>query len=622
MQKKSSSVKLLLFINLLLIISLVSCERNNKQQVQTNWAVDAIWYQIFPGRFHNGDPSNDPTKKSLEGTWPYDYQEKWQLMPWTDAWYKLQSWEKYNGEGFYYNAQLRRYGGDLQGILDKLDYLQKLGINALYLNPIFESPSSHKYGATMYRHIDNNFGPNPNKDSLIWKAETPDDPATWKWTTADKLFLKLIKELHKRNMKIIIDGVFNHVGIPFWAFQDVKEKGKKSKYSDWFVIESFDDPKTPENEFKYHGWYGIPDLPELEEDKNGPCQAYRQHIHNIVKRWCDPNGDGNPEDGIDGWRLDVAHQVSMKFWKDFSSWVREINPDAYLTGEVWWKNFEENVMYDASPYLEEGPFDAVMNYRFTDAMAKAFINQEDQILPSELDQLLGFIRSNYPDKSQLMLQNLMGSHDIERFASMAVNPDRWIDHASNLQYDKDFKIRKPNQAEKQIQKVIIAFQFTYPGAPYIYYGDEVGMWGADDPDCRKPMIWEEFGYEDEKYHPFGLDRPVNEVQVDHDLFNYYKKFIDIRKKYKCLRTGTYKTLLTDDKNMLFAFERRLSDEQIIVLFNLSEKTKRIYPVDLLSEFDLNQWDLIFPESTEKEQLNRKSCKIFYKSIKKDGLKYE
>lgn len=272
----------------------------------SDWARDAIWYQIFPERFHNGDPHNDPTIESLDGTWPYDKQEQWSVTPWTSDWYKLKPWEEANGQGFYYNAQLRRYGGDIQGIIDKLDYLEELGVNALYLNPVFESPSSHKYGTAMYRHIDNNFGPDPEGDERIWTEEDPTDPSTWQWTAADRLFLKLVEEVHNRGMHIIIDGVFNHVGIPFWAFQHAREHGKKSPYADWFYIKSFDDPATPEDEFNYKGWFNVPDLPELKEEDNNLIPPIREHLHKIVKRWMDPNGDGDPSDGIDGWRLDVA----------------------------------------------------------------------------------------------------------------------------------------------------------------------------------------------------------------------------------------------------------------------------------------------------------------------------
>lgn len=574
------------------------------------WSKDAIWYQIFPERFYNGDHSNDPTIETLDGTWPYDKQTEWDLTPWTSDWYKPQPWEQKNGKGFYYNAQLRRYGGDIQGIIDKLDYLQELGVNALYLNPIFESPSLHKYGAAMYRHVDNNFGPDPEGDIKIWESENPDDPTTWQWTSADKLFLKLIKEVHSRDMKIIIDGVFNHVGIPFWAFQDVKEKGQESKYSDWFVIESFDDPNTPKNEFKYHGWYGTPDLPELKENKNGPCQAYRDHIRHIVKRWCNPNSDGNPVDGIDGWRLDVAHQVNMEFWEDFNKWVKEANPEAYLTGEVWWKDFSNNEMYDAISYLGKGPFDAVMNYRFGDAMLKSFIDKKDQILPSDLDKLLSKIRDTYPTDNQYVLQNLLNSHDTERFASMLLNPDRWIDHGGNVQHQKEFVIRKPNQSELIVQKAILTFQFTYIGAPFLYYGEEVGMWGADDPDCRKPMVWDEFEYEDETHHPHDFDRPRDKVEVNHDLFLFYQSVIKLRKKHESLRRGKYKTILVDDANKLFGFERWTENEKIKAFFNLSATSKKFPKKEILALE--TGWIQIFGDMNSADNINAKSGIVFKK----------
>ena len=159
-----------------------------------NWFADAVWYQIFPERFRNGDPSNDPVRSSLFGTWPYTVPEDWQVSPWTSDWYELQPWER-DGRSFYHHAQLRRYGGDLQGIIDQLDYLQELGVNAIYINPVFESPSLHKYGAAMFHHIDKHFGPDPEGDLKLFAIEDPADPATWQWSTADRQFLKLIEKI-------------------------------------------------------------------------------------------------------------------------------------------------------------------------------------------------------------------------------------------------------------------------------------------------------------------------------------------------------------------------------------------------------------------------------------------
>lgn len=573
-----------------------------------DWPKDAIWYQIFPERFHNGDVSNDPTVETLEGTWPYDKQTEWEVSAWTADWYRLQPWEKKNKKGFYYNAQLRRYGGDIQGIIDKLDYLQELGINAIYLNPVFESPSSHKYGCAMWQHIDNNFGPDPAGDEEIWKEEDPQNPATWKWTSADSLFLNLVRSIHARDMHIIIDGVFNHVGIPFWAFQDVKKNGMKSPFKEWFIIKSFDDPTTSVNEFDYQGWYGVPDLPEIREDDNGPLPPVRDHIHNIVRRWMDPNGDGDPSDGIDGWRLDVAEMVSMNFWKDFSGWVKGINPQAYLTAEIWWEDYPNNVMFNAAPWLGEEGFDAVMNYRFADAMYKFFNDEKKQIKASDLDELLFDIRKEYGPETSYVVQNLMGSHDCERLASGVVNPDRWIDHGGNVKYNRDFDVRKPSVFERQKQEVILAFQFTYIGAPYIYYGDEVGMWGADDPDCRKPMVWSEYSYEDESHHPLGLKRPADPVTVDEELLNYYKSLVRIRNEYGSLRRGTYRTVFVDDLNALFAFERRYENEAMLAIFNGSTETRAI--PDLVFHGGRTEWDLIFGENDYPLTIDGKSAKIF------------
>lgn len=573
------------------------------------WAMSAIWYQILPERFRNGDPSNDPTIETLEGTWPYEKQSEWHIMPWTSDWYKLQPWEEKNGKGFYYNAQLRRYGGDIQGIIDKLDYLSELGINAIYLNPVFESASSHKYGTTMYHHIENNFGSDPEGDTAIWKIENPADPSTWRWTSADKLFLKLISEVHARNMKIIIDGVFNHVGIPFWAFQDVEKNGEKSKYVKWFIIKSFDDPKTFKNEFEYQGWYGVTDLPEIREDADGPGEDFRKHIRDVVKRWGDPNGDGDPSDGIDGWRLDVADMVSKAFWRDFRKWVKEINPNAYLTAEIWWEDFPRNKMFDASPWLQGDMFDGVMNYRFGDAMLKAFVDRDMRVSPSGLDKLLGEIRQKYPVPSQYVIQNIMGTHDNERFASMIVNPDRWIDHDCNLNYNKKFKVNRPSETERQIEKIILVFQFTYLGAPYVYYGDEVGMWGADDPDCRKPMVWADYQYEPEKEHPFGLMRLVDTLEVDKELFQFYQSVINLRKSHESLRCGKYRTILIDDEQSLFAFERWTENEKIRVIFNMSHQYHYIDAKEYLYP-DPMRWEVIFSINGESPDFSPECVCVF------------
>ncbi len=182
-------------------------------------------------------PQNDPTAKDAEVTNP-----DWRISPWTSDWYNLQPWEEKVSGNFYDVVFDRRYGGDLEGVVDELPYLHKLGINAIYFNPLFESPSLHKYNTANYAHIDRDFGPDPKGDLKIMSEENPDDPSTWKWTAADKEFLKLIKKAHSMGMREIIDGVFNHVGTDFWAFRNVEEYQKESPYNNWFDITSFNDP--------------------------------------------------------------------------------------------------------------------------------------------------------------------------------------------------------------------------------------------------------------------------------------------------------------------------------------------------------------------------------------------
>ncbi len=241
------------------------------QSAVPEWAKKAVWYQIFPERFRNGDRANDPTAIDAQAGNPL-----WRVSPWTSDWYEIQPWEK-SGESrdaalvgkvsnkFYDVVFDRRYGGDLEGVIDELPYLRELGINALYFNPVFESPSLHKYNTASYAHIDHNFGPDPTGDLKIMSEENPNDPSTWKWTSADMEFLKLVKEAHGMGMKVIIDGVFNHVGTDFWAFRDVKKNQQKSKYKDWFVIKSWTD-SAKGTKFDYAGWWGVKSLPIFRKD--------------------------------------------------------------------------------------------------------------------------------------------------------------------------------------------------------------------------------------------------------------------------------------------------------------------------------------------------------------------
>lgn len=555
------------YLPFVLLILVMGCTPEPVKHNVPGWAKEAVWYQIFPERFNNGDKSNDPTTEDIKGVWPYFIPDGWQVHPWTSDWYKLQPWEKSNGHDFYWNAGVRRYGGDLQGVLNKLDYLKKLGINAIYLNPIFESNSLHKYDATMYRHVDNNFGPNPELDRKIWATENPMDESTWQWTSADSLFLKLIEEAHSRNIKVIIDGVFNHVGTLFWAFQDVVKNQEKSEYKDWFTIKSFDNPNTEENEFDYEGWIGIKSLPEFREDENGIVHGPREHIHKIVKRWMDPDGDGDPSDGIDGWRLDVAEMVNHNFWKEFRKWVKSINPEAYITGEVWWEDWKVNKMFNAAPWLQGDEFDAVMNYRFTRAVKRFVSDVKMGIGPNAFVDSLFNQYEDYDRENLFVLMNLLGSHDTERLSSLIVNPDIWYDHGALPTPENNWDVRKPNNEERAKQKLMVGLQMTLPGAPHIYYGEEAGMWGGDDPDDRKPMVWPEYKYEDETHHPFGKKRQHDKVEFDVNLFNWYKKMVHIRTSNTPLMLGDIEFKVIDEENKILSYKRNFMGESILIIVN-------------------------------------------------------
>ena len=287
----------------------------SSQPVLPEWSQDAIWYQIFPERFRNGDPANDPTPESVE----VPAASGWRVTPWTNDWYERQPHER-SERDFWWSIDQRRYGGDLQGVLDKLGYLQKLGVTAIYFNPVFEAYSSHKYDWSCLHHIDRHFGPDPEGDRQLAMNET-ELPSTWHWTAADLLFRRLLKEAHQRGIRVVIDGVFNHSGTRCWAFQDVLKNQQHSRYANWYDVTRWRRPGSPTNEFAYKGWWNIKDLPEFREDQHGPVPGPRDYFFDITRRWMDPDGDGDPSDGVDGWRMDVANEVSAEFWKE---WRRRV----------------------------------------------------------------------------------------------------------------------------------------------------------------------------------------------------------------------------------------------------------------------------------------------------------
>jgi glycosidase len=370
-------------------------------------------------------------------------------------------------------------------------------------------------------------------------------------------------------MKVIIDGVFNHTGTAHPAFQDIRKNGEKSRFKNWYNITSW-------QPLDWEGWFGGKDLPVFKEDANGYVDpTLRAHIKAITARWMDPNGDGDPGDGIDGWRLDVANEVSSAWWREWRDYVKSINPQAIIMGEIW---------DPPAKYLQGDQFDCVMNYTFAKALTHFFA---DAAKPSELVNTLTEHLHNVPDQSNYVMMNLLDSHDTDRAVSMLFNPGRQYDQNNRLQDQKPggyvYKADKPTTETYHKLKAEVAMQFGYVGGPMIYYGDEAGMWGADDPECRKPMIWPDLQpYEKSTFNYFM--RP---------LHDYYQKCAAIRNSVSALQTGDFEVLICDDTNSILVIRRADLKQQVLIACNngsvshqiqieLGDKAPSSY-VDLLND---------------------------------------
>ncbi len=571
-------------------------EAFNPTEIVPDWAADAVFYQVFPERFANGDQSNDPTWESLE------YREtvprSWRLSPWTGDWYERADWEVEAGPDFYDNGVFnRRYGGDLQGVIDRLPYIESLGVNTIYFNPLFYARSLHKYDGNTFHHIDPYFGPDPEGDlALLSEEDALSD--TWVWTAADRLFLELLEAAHARDIRVIIDGVWNHTGRDFFAFQDLAENQEESPYKDWYIVRSFDDPSTEENEFSYKGWWDVETLPEFantadESDLHPDPKAY---IFQATERWMDPDGDGDPSDGIDGWRLDVTEEVPRKFWADWNSHVRSINPDAYTVSEIW---------NEASEHVTHGGFSATMNYHAFAVPVKGFLI-DNQISGAEFESMLVDRAAKYPERIRFGLQNLIESHDTDRLASMIVNRRSEYEDRNWFDYDRggvsprgggDYDVRKPTADERRIQRLVALFQMTYVGAPMVYYGTEAGMWGGDDPDDRMPMTWPEMTFDDQASDPRGWERTPDAIGFDDQLFGFYQAAIATRHDHEALRRGELRFLDTDIPNVV-AFLREGEREAALVLINRGTEEQAI--VLPRSEVPVDNADILLDTAYENE----------------------
>lgn len=407
------------------------------------WSKGQVYYQIFPERFRNGDHTNDPAD--------------------------CVSWgEKPTRENYM--------GGDIRGIIQKLDYIKALGVDCIYLNPIFKGDFNHKYATTDYMQVDESFGTNEDLKELV-------------------------TECHDRGMKIILDGVFNHSGTSFEPFQDVMLQQENSSYKSWFHFTRFPS-KVSHNDYECVGAYKW--MPKLCTSEQAVCGFILQ----VMEFWINYAG-------IDGWRLDVADEVDPAVWREARRYLKEKYPEILLLGETW--GFGRKMLLGDQ-------MDSVMNYVFRDAMLDYIAY--GKISPKQLDERLNHMLAGYYEEYNHSMYNLLDSHDTPRFLYSC-------------------------KENKNKLKLAVAFQFLLPGAPAIYYGDEIGITGDNDPDCRRAMLWEQ-------------------EEQDQDLLAWYQLLSSIRHKEPVIRYGSFHTILTDNERNIYGFERSLERVHIKAIINNSE----------------------------------------------------
>jgi cyclomaltodextrinase / maltogenic alpha-amylase / neopullulanase len=524
-----------------------------------DWAKGATWSQIFPERFRNGNPGNDPrSPDSL-------------LLPWTAPWQDVgdeelaatvgagargpgaASDQLTSKERFEAVVSRRRYGGDLQGVVEKLDEIRELGVTAIYLNPIFRAPSLHKYDTADFRHVDESLAAPGNDGAVSSQDSETLDPKTWNWTAADRFFLdQLIPAMHSRGMRIVLDGVWNHSGREFWAFQDVRRRGFESPFRDWYFAQFAPPGDARAGQLlAWRAWDGPSGwLPQFRQSDDGDLvDPVKRHIFDVTRRWMAPGGDVSR--GIDGWRLDVPDKIGAPFWRSWREHAKRINPEAILVGEYW---------EPAGSSLGPSGFDAQMNYPFARAVT-AWLGTKPGFTSAQLAADLEAAASGDP-AIELVQWNLLDSHDTDRTASMLHNPGFKYDSGAPPG-DGGYKGDRPPREVFERVMMGVAIQATYVGSPMIYAGDELGMFGADDPHNRKPLPWLDLGpmTDPEDAPEFGL----------RDQFRGYLQLRHDPRAGPVLRFGLVRHLSTAWPDV-FAFERRLNGTAVRIIANRASAT--------------------------------------------------
>lgn len=539
-----------------------------------DWMKNAVIYQIFPDRFYNGDTSNDFAQTSSRGEVDYEYISDWNTLPENPEQETEEKMDAYKATGAYVgdgNWSNEIYGGDLKGITERIDYLKALGVNVIYLNPVFASISSHRYDTSDYNKIDPILGDLGDFEELTRVAE-------------------------ENGMHVVLDGVFNHVSddskyfdryykyleagtdkvgaYPYWAYvydtmaeQNVSEDTAKDiakkyfadnygitdfSYTEWFNVTQETLKDDNENDvtdniglragktvYGYEGWWGYDSMPVIKATNGSEYQT---------GNWAEEiigNDDGTSvgqywiSEGSDGWRLDVANEVSDETWQNFRNSVKALNNgDAVIIGEIW---------TDATDYLLGDMYDSVMNYVFRNAV----LGYAKGGSASDATAALERIRERYPEEAFYAMMNLVGSHDTTRLLSYLDGID---DDRNQKEIDKAFPTyENTSDTAKQRQYLVAFLQFTYAGAPTIYYGDEIGMTGADDPDDRRAFTW---------------------GKGSKELVTWYAKLADIRSQYSALRTGSVEPIDVND-DAIMGYVRSDDNDIITVLGNNADSAKEI-----------------------------------------------
>ena len=507
-----------------------------------DWAKGAVMYQIMVDRFNNGDKSNDVMTNE------YAYigrgvskVENWMEPPAVDGTRQF-------------------YGGDLQGVIDKLEYLEKLGVEVIYFNPIFVSPSNHKYDTQDYDYIDPHFGKIVNDNGKLLKDgdNNNEHAQRYKVRTTDlanleasnKLFVELVEKAHAHGIKIIIDGVFNHCGsFNKWMDKEkfyTKNKNYKSgayisKDSPYNLYFKFLEDRWPDNN-SFEGWWGFDTLPKLNYEGSKELCDY---IIEVGKKWV------SPPYNVDGWRLDVAadlghsQEFNHEFWKKFRKAVKEANPEAIILAEHYG---------DANSWLQGDQWDTIMNYDgFMDPVTW-FLTGVDKHSDNSNPGMRGdagtfkltmqYQMSRMQNQSLLVAMNELSNHDHSRFLTRTNRMVGRVGTAGTAAASQDI--------DEAIFKQGVVMQMTLPGAPTLYYGDEAGVCGWTDPDNRRTYPW---GHE------------------NFEILEFYREAIAIHRQHKVFKTGSYKPLV--EQRDLLCYGRFDMDNAAFVLINTSDTDKTV-----------------------------------------------